>query len=227
MRSRFVEPLERRTFLTSNGNASGVVYDDRNGNGVRETGEPGLANQVVYLDLNLNGELDTDEPSRTTNSSGVYLLPLSDVPNRVQRVRHIVPSGRRLSAPGSIFHDIPTAIISDTTGKDFGNTNTAVIRGNVFGDLNGDGLRGTTERGLSGWTVFLDKDNDGVYDPGLEKVRVTNSNGDYRFAGLTPGTYRVRIVQKPGFVLTNPISGGFTVRVTFAQGVSNRNFAEM
>ena len=37
---------------------SGVVWADANGNGVKESGETGLANQTVYLDANGNGQRD-------------------------------------------------------------------------------------------------------------------------------------------------------------------------
>src|SRR5262249_5505458 len=41
----------------------GTVYDDTNGDGTLETGEPGLQGWNVYLDLNNNGKFDPGEPS--------------------------------------------------------------------------------------------------------------------------------------------------------------------
>ncbi|HZN68882.1 MAG TPA: proprotein convertase P-domain-containing protein [Tepidisphaeraceae bacterium] len=54
------------------GTISGVVYQDNDADGVRDVGEPGLADWMVYLDLNNNGVLDggtstvtrTEEPPR-------------------------------------------------------------------------------------------------------------------------------------------------------------------
>ena len=46
------------------GTISGIVFDDLNGNGVRESGEPGLANQRVYIDANFSNSFDKNEPSR-------------------------------------------------------------------------------------------------------------------------------------------------------------------
>ncbi len=226
MHSHFVEPLERRALLSTS--VSGIVFDDLNGNGRRDAGEPGLAGQVLFMDLNTNGQLDNNEPSATSTLSGTYQLsPSADLPQQTVRVRHLVPQGRRLSSPESIFYNVPTGSIGQASGMNFGNTTTAVIRGKVFNDSNGNGLRDSGELGMAGWTVFLDKNDDGIYQPGIEKVRVTNSNGDYRFAGLTPGTYRVRIVQQSEFIRTNPPGGGFLVKnLGFAQSVSNRNFAE-
>jgi hypothetical protein len=110
--------------------------------------------------------------------------------------------------------------------KAFGDTTTGVIRGMVFTDANQDTMRQSGERGLPGWTVFLDKDSDGVHDSN-EKVRVTNSRGEYRFSGLTPGTYYLRVVQQNGFARTNPLSGVWVVKnLTFAQSFSNRNIGQ-
>ncbi len=218
-----IEALERRMLLS--GTISGTVFDDLNGNGRRDAGEPGFANQTVFIDTNKNALLDSGELSQLTNATGAFSF--AALQEGKLRLRHLVPTGRRITAPGSVFHDVSVLVDGSVAGLDFGNTNTAIIRGTVFSDLNTNGLRDNGEPGLAGWTVFLDKNDDGIYQPGVEKVRVTNSNGDYRFAGLTPGTYRVRVVQQLGFQLTSPISGAFTVKnLTFAQSVSNRNFAE-
>jgi len=40
------------------------------------------------------------------------------------------------------------------------------IRGVKFHDLNGDGIRDANEPGLEGWTIFLDRDGNGVLDEG-------------------------------------------------------------
>jgi hypothetical protein len=215
-----VEPLERRALLDANIN--GTVFDDRNGNGVRDGGEPGLANQRVFIDVNFDGVRNTGEPSVLTNSTGAYTFV--NRPTGIHRVRYEVPGGRRLTAPALIFYDV-TVIFTTINNRNFASTTTGVIRGTVFEDGNGNGRRDGIERGLSGWTVFLDKDNDGKFDAG-EKSRVTNSRGEYRFAGLTPGTYFVRVVQQSGFTRTNPLNGLFRVTLAAAQGVSNRNFAE-
>jgi subtilisin-like proprotein convertase family protein len=41
------------------GDVSGVVWDDQNGDGVRDDGEPGLFDRRVYVDGNGNGQFDT------------------------------------------------------------------------------------------------------------------------------------------------------------------------
>jgi hypothetical protein len=80
------------------------------------------------------------------------------------------------------------------------------IRGQKFNDLNGNGIKNSTDPGLEGWTIFLDSDNDGALDPN-ENRTVTDATGAYSFY-LPPGTYRVREVQKIGWTrtTTNPVA---------------------
>lgn len=222
MRGQLFESLERRTLF--DGAITGLVFDDLNGNGRREANEAGRAGAIVYIDANENGIHDKNEQTATTDANGIYSFVM---PSGIYRVRLDCPEGRRLSAPAAIFYDVDVDARGAAKSFDFGDTTTAVIRGTVFTDLNQDTLRQSNEPGLPGWTVFLDKNNNGTYEPGIEKVRVTNSRGDYRFAGLTPGTYRVRIVQQDGFARTNPLSGLWVVRnLGDAQSVSARNFGQ-
>lgn len=51
---------------------SGLVWDDVNGNRVREPSENGLEGAPVYLDSNNNGILDGGEPTTVTNGEGTF-----------------------------------------------------------------------------------------------------------------------------------------------------------
>lgn len=49
----------------------GNVWNDANGNGVRNAGEAGLGNWTVYVDSNANGKLDAAQPGTVVNSANV------------------------------------------------------------------------------------------------------------------------------------------------------------
>jgi protocatechuate 3,4-dioxygenase beta subunit len=57
---------------SSAGTIKGTVFDDADGDHVRDTGEGPLAGWVVYLDRNQNRRRDSNESFRTTDSSGRY-----------------------------------------------------------------------------------------------------------------------------------------------------------
>ncbi|MEA5464589.1 S8 family serine peptidase [Leptothoe sp. PORK10 BA2] len=82
-------------------------------------------------------------------------------------------------------------------------TQTGAIEGAIWHDLDGDGVRDSNESGLSGWTVYLDQNQNGQLDRG-ETSTTTNSGGDYGFGNLQPGTYTVAEVLKPGWQQTFP-----------------------
>jgi RHS repeat-associated protein len=74
------------------------------------------------------------------------------------------------------------------------------------------------EPGLHSWTVYLDLNHDGKFDPG-EPFTTTDATGHYSFSNVAPGTYTVAEVGQPGWRQTAPASGTFTVAVQAGQTV--------
>jgi len=183
----------------------GTVFNDLNVNGVRDTGEPGMAGVTVYLDVNKNGIHDAGELMQTTDASGNYKFAGLGPGN--YRVRELVPSGYAIVAPASKYLDVALPLGANLTGNNFADAHaTAVISGKVFGDSNGNALRDSGEVGLGLWTAFIDANKNGVLDTG-ERTSTTDVLGNWSFAGLTKGTYSVRVVPILGIVTTtNPLS---------------------
>ena len=107
-----------------------------------------------------------------------------------------------------------TVIDNDIAGAHFGVVQPAVVAGQVFEDLNGNGVRDAGETGLDGWTIELldadthdvlstavsasvDVDGSGAIDPETE-------TGLYSFAGLFPGDYLVRQTPQAGYLQVAP-----------------------
>ncbi len=91
----------------------------------------------------------------------------------------------------------------------------AELSGVVFEDRNGDATRQASDPGLSGWTVYIDSDRDGVLDnpsggdgactaQAIERCTRSDATGAYRLTGLEPGIYAVREVPQPGWAGTTP-----------------------
>ncbi len=93
------------------GEIHGTKWLDKNGNGFRDEGEPGLAGVTVYVDLNHNGQLDANEPFDVTMSddpdtknideTGHYWL--LDLPVGTHVVREVVPKGYVQTAAGGVL----------------------------------------------------------------------------------------------------------------------------
>ncbi len=69
---------------------TGVLFNDQNGNKLKDAGEPGLSGWTIYNDANNNASLDANELTTSTNSSGVYLF---QVTTGTLHIRHIMKLG--------------------------------------------------------------------------------------------------------------------------------------
>jgi hypothetical protein len=102
----------------------GSVYVDADRDGVKDSGEAGIADVVVYVDSNNNKVLDASEARTVADSTGAYrfgAVPLSsDV-----IVRQIAPSGYQQLAPANGFGRHANISTPKTVnGLDFGNVRT-------------------------------------------------------------------------------------------------------
>lgn len=195
--------------LGGNGSIEGVTFNDLNGNGIREPGEPGLAGVTVYLDQNNNGVKDNNEFFSISNQEGVY--GYSGLVDATFFQRQIPPTGFvstvvepiQVSVAGGA--DIRDINFGSTTGGGVVNpTNPGTVAGVKFNDFNRNGFRDPAEPGLPGFTIYLDQNNNGVLDPG-ELTSISSTDGSYSFSNLpVNASYTVREIQQPNFVSTIP-----------------------
>ena len=216
------------------GTKSGTKFNDLNGDGVWDAGEPGLAGWTinVYADDG-NGILSATEYAAgavgsggLTDSNGLYtvsgLIPGDYIACEVLQAGWTqsfptsgadctVSSGATdLAAIGWTFTIDPGEA---ETGNDFGNFEQGTKSGTKFNDLNGDSVWDAGEPGLAGWTinVYAD-DGNGIlsnaeYLAGAAGSDVTDANGDYTVTGLNPGAYIACEVLQAGWTQSFPASG--------------------
>ena len=171
---------------------SGQAFDDLDGDGVKDPGEPGLDGVTIQLDTGANGSVDA-----TATSAGGGLYSFSGLGPGTYRVRQVVPTGRTQTTANPA--DVAASSGADAAGVDFGSFVGAAISGQAFDDLDGDGAQDAGETGLSGVTIQLDLGANGSID----QTTTTSGSGGYSFPGLSPGTYRVRQVVPAGRTQTS------------------------
>ncbi len=173
------------------GSIAGLKFNDFNGNGAREEGEPGLANWKIYIS---GATLD----STLTNASGIYsftnLLPGS------YTVSEQLLSGWMQTAPEGGSYMLQVSAGVNLVGNNFGNFRLGQISGLKFEDTNGNGIRDGADVPLEGWKIRIN----GAFTDSV----TTASNGTFSFVNLQPGTYTVSEVLQADWVQTKPQSPG-------------------
>lgn len=201
---------------------SGTIYNDVNGDGSQDNGEPGLAGFTVYLDLHGTNAFVAGDPSTTTNSDGTYTL--SDIPAGTFTVEEEPLNGYQQTTPSTGGVAATVAFGQSVTGKNIANQQSVSISGFVFSDTNGDGVREIGENPLVSWTPYLDIDNSGSVTS-ADVLGTTAANGSYSFTNLTPGTYHVRLELQAGYTQSLPASGGYLLTVKAGLAATGANFA--
>ena len=125
------EPL-----LFGNCTASGVKYNDLNGDGDRDAGEPGLVGFRIWADYDNDGVLDANEPFDDTDANGNYSISGIQDPSGTYSLREMLTppatgtggwicSQPTTTGPNGVFPCAYTGIDGEATpnvtGKDFGN----------------------------------------------------------------------------------------------------------
>jgi hypothetical protein len=117
-----VERLEDRTVPST---VQGTVFNDLNQDGIRDPGEPGIANWFVYLDADQNGQWSSGETSTRADAAGAYSFTGLAAGSYTVASWLREPSYAR-TQPASGSYTVTFASGTETiTGLDFGNRLTA------------------------------------------------------------------------------------------------------
>lgn len=197
---------------------SGALFHDLNGNAARETDEPILANRTVWIDRDNDAVFDSGEPSAVTNALGQYTFTVAP---GSYTVRQVLPANWYQTVPSNNGGRSITVVAGAVeTLFAFGSTQFATITGTVFHDVNANAALNTGEPGIGGRTVWIDTNNNSVFDAG-ESSMITDSAGRYGFT-VTPGTYTVRQVLPDGWYQTVPFNNGGRTTSIASGGVINQ-----
>lgn len=209
-------------YLNNNASIGDTIYNDLVGNGVQDTGEPGLAGVRVWLYYDTNGDglinplTDALMMTQTTDANGNYtfngLGATSGSANYLVLVDTSTLPGTDYAQSGdpdetgvcTICNHRDTGITLTAgqtyTAADFGyrRTGAGSIGDTIFRDTNGDGVQNLGETTLPNITVRL-------YISGVNVLTATSSvTGYYNFPGLPSGTYTVAVDTADPDIPTDP-----------------------
>jgi hypothetical protein len=180
------------------GAVTGRKFEDVNGNGQRDPGEPGLGGVTIQLTSSLGPATST-----VTAADGTFVF--TDVLPGTYRASEIVPDGYEQTFPagdGTVAVTVEPG--TTTSGVLFGNHKippaTGSVSGLVFYDFNKSGkIDAGDHGGLANVTVNLSDLSGNVV-----ATTLTDENGDFRFDHVAPGDYAVQPVPPPKFFQTVP-----------------------
>ena len=227
--TRFANPITRQTELNEvaawklrryppTGNIAGTIFNDIDGDALRDTGDNGIGGFTAYLDLDNDGIKDANEPASKSSSTGHYQF--TDLKLGNYRVRLISNSGWRITTASNALLSVTKDV---TTTRSFGVSQTTLVTGTVFMDANKNGVLDTGESGLPSWRVYIDADGDNIFDAN-ERSTLTDTSGKFSFIGLPVGTHQVRVVANVNYRLIQPSSGYRSVTLAPGQVVTGRLF---
>jgi hypothetical protein len=193
----------------------GVVWDDMNGNGLRDDGEPGI--QAATVTLSGTDGLGNSVPQSTTTDAhgayqfndlapGTYAVTFTPRDDFVFTAWNVDGQGvegvRNSDANPATGEAAPLTLVSGQIVDyvDAGLYRPPSIGDFVWNDMNGNGRQDVGEPGIPGVEVTL-TGTDGLDKPVL-LTRTTDHNGAYLFDNLVPGTYAVAFTAPAGYVFT-------------------------
>lgn len=183
---------------------SGVVFNDLNGDGFRDSQEPPILGVTVTLT-----RPDSSTANTTTNASGYYEFTGIAV-SGTYYLSETDLGGYSSTTPNFLALNVNA---SSNSTANFGDVSSGQISGYVFSDLNGDTRQQPVEPKLGGILVSLFDANGELY----ASTR-TAPDGSYNFT-VVPGAYTVVVSVPDGYEETSattvstyvPTGGGAAV----------------
>ncbi|MEK7639611.1 MAG: SdrD B-like domain-containing protein [Patescibacteria group bacterium] len=200
-------------------NISGSKFNDLNGNGEWDSGEPGLPDWTIQLLKDEDGFEVAD--SATTDVNGNYTFgPIGPGDYRVREVQQSPTWTQATSNP----EDFTTVSGQDVNGLDFGNYKYGRISGYKYDN---------DEEPLDGWQICLVKNQPELNTISRVSIQEPNckitgtgewQDGYYEFTGLTTGEYSVSETQQYGWTQIAPEGNVFNISVQSGTDSKNNDF---
>lgn len=189
-----------------------IKFEDVNGNGARDAGEPGVPGWTFRL-VNPQGNGSV----ASTGADGTVVI--GSVPAGVWNVEEVVDPAWVAITPAAGQVTVPPNGVGSFTA---GNARPAPISGIVYIDTNRNRVRDAGEVGRAGVRLDLTGTRPGGITVTTRTV-LSGSDGSYSFPGLLPGSYTVSVAVPGGLTATTArVIGG--IGIVSGTGSPNNNF---
>jgi protocatechuate 3,4-dioxygenase beta subunit len=185
---------------------SGFVYDDRNNNGVMESGEEGLSGVTIKL-TGTNDLGASITQTRSTATDGSYdftgLRPGTYTLTKVNDPTGFLPGQLTIGTPGGAtgtnnFSAIHLMSAVDGANNNFGEIKGASVSGFVYVDKNGTGNMDPGDPGIANVRITLTGTD--VNGNNVSLTTTTQADGSYIFNTLVAGNYTITEVPPTGYL---------------------------
>jgi protocatechuate 3,4-dioxygenase beta subunit len=195
---------------------SGEKFNDLNGDGYLEPGEPGLPGWTIQL-VNSAGKV---VGTSVTDANGTFSFANVGPSTYTVQERH--KNGWVQTAPGAPgTFTVAAASGQNVSGLLFGNFHLVTFSGSVYNDHNGNGNMDPKDKGLKGWTVNLLDMNGNIV-----ATTTSNGSGKYSFASIGPGLYTIAEIPQSGWYQTQPATPPtvYTIAASSGSNQTGLNF---
>lgn len=166
---------------------SGILFDDLNGNGLREIDEPGLRNRFVNIDGAgfLSDETDASGTFTLQRSSGLTSEGVGSLqPNPLTLSVIDLVTGENFTTQNQVGLVYDSTLNKAIGHADIGLFKNTTVSGHVYVDHNGNGHKDPEDEPKSSVRVFLDRNRDGALTDADQPVEyenpvLTDENGNY------------------------------------------------
>jgi hypothetical protein len=180
---------------------NGHKYNDLDGDGILDGGEPGIEGWKITLLRSTDGGQTWSEYTVThTDANGYYMFEVCEG----GEYKVMEESREGWIHTTMDYYTFTAESGMDHVSLDFLNFQCFKVLGYKYEDMLGNGVWDEGDPGIQGWEITLERSTDGGSSWTEYDTTLTDGNGYYEFEVCEAGMYRVSEEDRSGWTATSP-----------------------